>query len=89
MTDALHLKYRPQSLNELVGQPYVVRTLSNAIKRNKINTAYLFAGTRGTGKTSTARIFAMSLNCSQIDLNLVFRHLEQEPSGSKSLLYKD
>ncbi len=59
----LYLKYRPQTLSELVGQEVVTKTLSNAISYNKIVHAYLFCGPRGTGKTSTARILAKSLNC--------------------------
>ncbi|HAJ60999.1 MAG TPA: DNA polymerase III, subunit gamma and tau [Cyanobacteria bacterium UBA8543] len=58
-----HLKYRPQLLKELTGHSLVTRTLSNAIKERKISNAYLFEGKSGTGKTSTARIFAKSLNC--------------------------
>ena len=59
----LYRKYRPQTLEELVGQDHIRNALSNAIKLNKISHAYLFTGPRGTGKTSTARIFAKSLNC--------------------------
>ena len=56
-------KWRPQTFNDVVGQDHVVRTLRNAIARNRIAHAYLFVGPRGTGKTSTARIFAKALNC--------------------------
>jgi len=59
----LFLKYRPQAIAELVGQPQVAITLANAIKYKRISHAYLFTGPRGTGKTSAARIFAKSLNC--------------------------
>ena len=63
MTHALHLKYRPQTLAELAGQPLIQTALTNAICQQQIAPAYLFAGPRGTGKTSTARILAKSLNC--------------------------
>ena len=56
-------KWRPQTFDDVVGQEHVVRTLKNAIARNRIAHAYLFVGPRGTGKTSTARIFAKALNC--------------------------
>ena len=56
-------KWRPQTFDDVVGQDHVVRTLRNAIGRNRIAHAYLFVGPRGTGKTSTARIFAKALNC--------------------------
>jgi DNA polymerase III subunit gamma/tau len=56
-------KWRPQTFADVVGQDHVVRTLRNAIARNRIAHAYLFVGPRGTGKTSTARIFAKALNC--------------------------
>jgi DNA polymerase III subunit gamma/tau len=60
-------KYRPRTLSQLTGQEYIQRTLSNAIQANKIAPAYLFTGERGTGKTSTARILAKSLNCTATD----------------------
>ena len=60
---ALYRKYRPQSFEEVVGQEAVVRTLTNAITAGQVRQAYLFAGPRGTGKTSLARILAKCLNC--------------------------
>jgi DNA polymerase-3 subunit gamma/tau len=60
---ALYRKYRPQTFADVVGQEAVVRTLKNAITAGSVRQAYLFAGPRGTGKTSMARILAKSLNC--------------------------
>ena len=60
---ALYRKHRPQTFEEVVGQEAVVRTLKNAIAGGQVRQAYLFAGPRGTGKTSMARILAKSLNC--------------------------
>jgi DNA polymerase-3 subunit gamma/tau len=60
---ALYRKYRPQTFDEVVGQDAVVRTLRNAIDTAQVRQAYLFAGPRGTGKTSLARILAKALNC--------------------------
>ncbi len=56
-------RYRPQSFADLVGQAHVSTALSNAIQQNRVGHAYLFSGARGTGKTSSARIFAKCLNC--------------------------
>jgi DNA polymerase-3 subunit gamma/tau len=62
---ALYRKYRPQDFDEVVGQEAIVRTLKNAISSGQLRQAYLFAGPRGTGKTSLARILAKGLNCAQ------------------------
>ena len=60
----LAIKYRPQSFEDLIGQDVVVETITNSIKTDKVPNAYLFTGIRGVGKTTTARIVAKSLNCS-------------------------
>ncbi len=60
----LALKYRPQTFDDLIGQEVVAETITNSIKANKIPNAYLFTGIRGIGKTTTARIIAKALNCS-------------------------
>ena len=60
---ALYRKWRPQTFKDLVGQEHISRTLANAITSGHIGHAYLFAGPRGTGKTSTAKILAKALNC--------------------------
>ncbi len=60
---ALYRKYRPKSFEEVIGQEHITKTLQNQIMNNQIGHAYLFTGTRGTGKTSIAKIFAKSVNC--------------------------
>ena len=60
---SLYRKYRPRNFAEVVGQRHVTQTLGNAVKAERIAHAYLFCGPRGTGKTSTARVLAMALNC--------------------------
>src|SRR6187200_2805463 len=62
---SLYRRHRPRSFADVVGQEHVVRTLSNAIEQGKVHHAYLFVGSRGTGKTSMAKILAASLNCEQ------------------------
>ena len=63
MQEVLYRKWRPKNLNQVVGQEHIVKTLEYAIEQNRISHAYLFCGPRGTGKTSTARILAKSINC--------------------------
>ncbi len=64
---ALYREWRPETFDEIVGQDTIVRTLKNQIKSGRIGHAYLFCGPRGTGKTSTAKIFARAVNCLQPD----------------------
>lgn len=63
MYQALYRKYRPKTFDEIVGQEHITKTLANQIKLGQISHAYLFTGSRGTGKTSTAKIFARAINC--------------------------
>lgn len=63
MYQALYRKYRPKTFDEVAGQEVVVKTLKNSVTNNKINHAYLFAGPRGCGKTTIAKIFAKLVNC--------------------------
>lgn len=63
---ALYRKWRPRTFDSIVGQEAITETLKNSIKRNKISHAFLFAGPRGTGKTSCAKIFAKALNCTNL-----------------------
>ncbi|WP_017660212.1 DNA polymerase III subunit gamma/tau [Baaleninema simplex] len=65
--EPLHHKYRPATFGDLVGQEAIASTLTNALEKQRIAPAYLFAGPRGTGKTSSARIMAKSLNCLAVD----------------------
>ena len=60
---ALYRKWRPKDFNDVVGQDHIVKTLTNQIMASRVTHAYLFCGTRGTGKTSTAKIFAQAINC--------------------------
>jgi DNA polymerase-3 subunit gamma/tau len=62
---SLYRRHRPQSFDEVVGQEHVVRTLRNAVESDRVHHAYLFVGSRGTGKTSMAKILARCLNCEQ------------------------
>jgi DNA polymerase-3 subunit gamma/tau len=62
---SLYRRHRPRTFDEVVGQTHVVRTLRNAVERDKVHHAYLFVGSRGTGKTSMAKILAACLNCEQ------------------------
>lgn len=63
MHKALYRVYRPKTFEDVVGQEHIVKTLKNQIRNSNIGHAYLFSGTRGTGKTSTAKIFARAVNC--------------------------
>lgn len=63
---ALYRKHRPDSFDGIVGQDMVIRTLKNQIKNGQIAHAYLFCGPRGTGKTSTAKVFSKAINCENI-----------------------
>ncbi|MDY5210964.1 DNA polymerase III subunit gamma/tau, partial [Intestinibacter sp.] len=66
MHKALYRVYRPKNFSDVVGQEHIVRTLKNQIENNNVGHAYLFCGTRGTGKTSTAKIFSRAVNCTNL-----------------------
>lgn len=65
MHKALYREYRPLVFDDVIGQDFIIRTLKNQIKKDGISHAYLFCGTRGTGKTSTAKILARAINCTE------------------------
>ncbi len=67
MNLALYREFRPKNFDDVVGQDFIVKTLKNQILTNKLTHAYLFCGPRGTGKTSTAKIFAKAVNCTHTD----------------------
>ena len=73
MYTALYRNFRPETFSQLVGQVPVVKILQNQIKNGNVSHAYLFCGTRGTGKTSTARILAKGVNC--------LSKLQEKPCG--------
>ena len=66
MHKALYRVYRPKNFSDVIGQEHIVRTLKNQIESNNVGHAYLFCGTRGTGKTSTAKIFSRAVNCTNL-----------------------
>src|SRR3989344_7929863 len=68
MSEALYRKYRPKNFKEIVGQEHIVSVLENEAKIGKVSHAYLFSGSRGTGKTSIARIFARALETNPEDI---------------------
>ncbi len=63
MYQALYRKWRPQTFDQVVGQEHITETLKNQVKNDRLSHAYIFIGTRGTGKTTCARILARAVNC--------------------------
>jgi DNA polymerase-3 subunit gamma/tau len=63
MYQALYRKWRPQTFDEVIGQQHITETLKNQVRSGRLSHAYLFIGTRGTGKTTCARILARAVNC--------------------------
>ena len=63
MYKALYREYRPEVFSEMLGQEHIVKILKNQVASDSVNHAYLFCGTRGTGKTTTARLLAKAVNC--------------------------
>ena len=75
---ALYRKFRPAEFGDVKGQDHIITTLQNQIKANRIGHAYLFCGTRGTGKTTVAKIFAKAVNCEHPVDGEVGAHIPQE-----------
>lgn len=63
MSEALYRRFRPKTFNEIIGQDHITTILKNQILLSRLSHAYLFTGTRGTGKTSLAKVFARAINC--------------------------
>lgn len=82
---ALYREWRPKSFNDVVGQEHITTTLKNQILNNRIAHAYLFCGTRGTGKTSTAKVFAKALNCLDLHEGEPCNHCEMCKKISEGL----
>ena len=79
---SLYRRHRPKTFDQVVGQDHIVRTLRNAIELDKVHHAYLFVGSRGTGKTSMAKLLACALNAeggARVDFDPAFRALARDP----------